>query len=112
MKISVRNVQNVCVLEPQGKITIGEGDVALRNTVKESLQNGCKNILINMSGITYMDDSGIGELVSSYTSSTNKGVPFKLCNVPTKVHDLLQITQLITVFKVYDNEQEALESFN
>jgi len=111
MKISARNVGGVTILEPKGKITIGVGDVALRNAVHEALQAGSKNILINMAGVSTIDSSGVGELVSTYTSTKNRGGMLKLLNLPPKVSDILQITQLITVFEVYDDEAEAIASF-
>ena len=111
MKIDARHAQGVTVLEPRGKITIGVGDVALREAVHEALDAGARNILINLSAVTTIDSSGIGELVSAFTTVTNRGGKLKLSNLPAKVSDILQITQLITVFEVYDNEAEALESF-
>jgi anti-sigma B factor antagonist len=112
MKISARHQGGVTVLEPQGKITIGMGDVALRDSVREALEAGSQDILINLGEVTTIDSSGIGELVSAYTTVTNKGGKLKLVNLPTKVEDILQITQLMTVFEVFDDETEAIESFS
>lgn len=106
-----RQVKNVTILSPQGKITIGVGDVALRTSVMEALESGSRNILLNMSSVTTIDSSGIGELVSAYTTITSRGGKLKLCSLPSKVSDVLHITQLITVFDVYDAEQEALAAF-
>ena len=111
MKISARHEHGVTILEPKGKITIGVGDVALREAVGEALDAGAKNILVNLGGVSTIDSSGIGELVSAYTTVTNRGGKLKLYNLPPKVSDILQITQLITVFEVYDDEREAIESF-
>ena len=111
MKISVRQEQGVTILEPKGKITIGVGDVALRDAVNEALEAGARNILVNLAGVSTIDSSGIGELVSAYTTVTNRGGKLKLSSLPSKVSDILQITQLITVFEVFDTEREALESF-
>lgn len=111
MKIDVRHEQGVTILAPKGKITIGIGDVALRDAVVEALEAGARKILFDLAGVTTMDSSGIGELVSAYTTVTNRGGKLKLINLPPKVSDILQITQLITVFEVFDNEQEALASF-
>lgn len=111
MKITASHVEGVTILNPKGKITIGVGDVLLRDAVTEALEAGAKNILINLSGVSTMDSSGIGELVSAYTTVTNRGGRLKLTNLPPKVSDILQITQLITVFEVYDNEKEAIGSF-
>lgn len=111
MKINQRARQGVTILEPKGKITIGVGDVKLREAVHEVLKSGSNNILIDMSGVTTIDSSGVGELVSTYTTVTNRGGKLKLLDLPDKVADILQITQLITVFDVYDEEEEAVESF-
>jgi anti-sigma B factor antagonist len=111
MKISTRERDGVTILEPKGKITIGVGDVALREAVLEQLEAGHKNILIDMSGVGTMDSSGIGELVAAFTSVNNRGGRLKLLNLPPKISDILQITQLITVFEVYDDEDEAVASY-
>ncbi len=111
MKINIRERDGVTILEPKGKITIGVGDVALREQVQETLASGARNLLIDMSGVSTMDSSGVGELVSTYTSVNNRGGKLKLLKLPPKVSDILQITQLITVFEVYDEEEEAIRSF-
>jgi anti-anti-sigma factor len=111
MKINVRQRDGVTILEPKGKITIGVGDVALREAVHHELENGGRNILIDMSGVTTIDSSGIGELVSTFTSVKNRGGTLKLLRLPDKVSDILQITQLISVFDTYDDEDEAVRSF-
>ena len=111
MKTVVRKVGNVTVLDLKGKITIGAGDVMLREHINNLLEQGERNILLNMAEVTYMDSSGMGELISCYTSATNRGGKLKLLNLTTKIQDLLQITQLITIFEVYDNEAEAVVSF-
>ncbi len=112
MKIVVHNQQGVTVLSLKGKITIGVGDVALRTAVSEALEAGARNILLELSGVTTVDSSGIGEMVNAYTTVTNRGGKLKLVGLPPKVSDILQITQLITVFEVYDDEAEALASFD
>jgi anti-sigma B factor antagonist len=111
MKISVRQREGVTILDLKGKITIGVGDVALREAVHQALGAGARNILINLAGVSTIDSSGVGELVSTYTTVTNRGGKLKLANLPPKVSDILQITQLITVFEVFDDEEEALRSF-
>jgi anti-sigma B factor antagonist len=111
MKFNVRQSSDVTILDLSGKITIGSGEEALRNTVQEILNSGAKKVLINMNGVTMIDSSGIGELVSAYTRATNRGAKLKLANLPAKVSDILTITQLITVFDVYDSESEAVQSF-
>ncbi|MCB1055682.1 MAG: STAS domain-containing protein [Acidobacteria bacterium] len=111
MKIDIRQNQGVTILAPKGRITIGEGDVALRQAVHEALKAGNSKLLIDMSEVKTIDSSGIGELVSAFTTVTNRGGKLKLLNLPAKVNDILQITQLITVFDVFDNEAEAVASF-
>lgn len=111
MNIEARHEQGVTILEPKGKITIGVGDVALREAVHEALEAGARKILIGLGGVSTIDSSGIGELVSAFTTVTNRGGKLKLFNLPAKVTDILQMTQLITVFEVFDNLEEALASF-
>ncbi|MBU0493230.1 MAG: STAS domain-containing protein [Chloroflexi bacterium] len=112
MRIDTRNEQGVTILEPRGKITIGVGDVALRGAVHEALDAGARKVLLNLGGVSTMDSSGIGELVSAYTTVTNRGGKLKLCNLPSQITDILQITQLISVFEVFETEQEAISSFS
>jgi len=111
MKINVRQREGVTILDLKGKITIGVGDVALRDAIHQALDAGAKHILINLDDVTTIDSSGVGELVSSYTTVTNRGSKLKLANLPPKVADILQITQLITVFDVYEDEEEAIAAF-
>jgi anti-sigma B factor antagonist len=102
---------DVVILSLKGKLTIGKGDVLLRKHIDEALANNEKKIVLNMKDVSYMDSSGVGELVSSFTSVSNRGGKLKLLNLSTKVHDLLQITQLLRVFEIFDNEKEAVNSF-
>jgi anti-sigma B factor antagonist len=111
MKINTRQVGNVTVLEVDGKITIGAGDLALRGAVHEALDGGGSNLVIDLGRVTTIDSSGVGELVSAYTTATNRGAKLKLARIPQKVNDVLTITQLITVFDVYDSVDEAVRSF-
>jgi anti-sigma B factor antagonist len=111
MKIAARHSKGITILDPKGKITIGVGDVALRDAVHEAMDAGSESILINLGNVTTIDSSGIGELVSAYTTVTNRGGKLKLANLPPKVQDILQITQLVTVFDVFAEEEEALASF-
>ncbi len=112
MKIAVRHREGVTILEPKGKITIGVGDILLRDAVREALDAGAGNILADLSAVSTIDSSGIGELVSAYTTVTNRGRQLALLNLPPKVADLLQITQLITVFTIYDDEDEAISDLS
>ena len=112
MDVSKRQVGDVTILDLKGKITIGTGDVQLRNAVQDAINSGASKVLINLHGVSTIDSSGVGELVSAYTTATNRGAKLKLINLPAKVTDILTITQLITVFDVYDSEDEAVRSFS
>ena len=111
MKIEKRVRDGVTILGIEGKVTIGKGDVALREAVQEVVNGGATKILVNLSGVTTMDSSGVGELVSAFTTVANRGGKLKLLNLPPKVNDILQITQLITVFEVFEAEDAAVKSF-
>jgi anti-sigma B factor antagonist len=111
MKATSRSVDGVEIISLQGKITIGSGDSQLREVITTAMNDGKTKILLDMSGVTTIDSSGIGELVGSYTTATNRGGKLKLLHLPAKLNELLHVTQLITVFEVYENEQEALQSF-
>ena len=112
MKVSTRQVDGVVVMDMSGRITLGEGCVVLRDAVRELLSKGNKKILANLAEVNYIDSSGIGELVSAFTTVKNQGGELKLLNLTKKVHDLLQITKLYTVFDVKDNEATAIKSFS
>jgi anti-sigma B factor antagonist len=111
MKATSRTVGAVEIISLQGKITIGSGDTQLREVINNAVSGGKTNILLDLSQVTTIDSSGIGELVGSYTTVTNRGGKLKLLHLPAKLNELLHVTQLITVFEVYDNEQEAVASF-
>jgi anti-sigma B factor antagonist len=111
MKATSRTANGVEIINLQGKITIGAGDSQLREVITNSLNAGKNNLLLDMSGVTTIDSSGIGELVGSYTTVTNRGGKLKLLHLPAKLNELLHVTQLITVFEVYENEKDAISSF-
>jgi anti-sigma B factor antagonist len=111
MKATSRTANGVEIINLQGKITIGAGDSQLREVITNSLNAGKNNLLLDMSGVTTIDSSGIGELVGSYTTVTNRGGKLKLLHLPAKLNELLHVTQLITVFEVYENETDAISSF-
>ena len=111
MKASTRQVDGVTIVDLSGRITLGEGSVVLRDTVKDLLGKGQKKILLNLGDVSYIDSSGIGELVSAFTSVRNQGGELKLLHLTKKVHDLLQITKLYTVFDVKDDEAAAITAF-
>ena len=111
MKATVRQVDSVMVVDVSGRITLGEGCSQLRELIRDQLTKGNKRVLINLADVTYIDSSGIGELVSAYTAVSNQGGQLKLLNLTKKVHDLLQITKLYTVFDIHDDEAKAIGSF-
>jgi anti-sigma B factor antagonist len=111
MKANVRQIGHVSVVDLSGKITIGEGDVALRNAVQELLDNGNSHILLNLEKVSYMDSAGIGELVACYKRSKEKDGSVKLLNPSGKVYDLLSLTKLEEVFDTFTDEKEALVSY-
>ena len=112
MKIESRAVSGVTILDIHGKVTLGEGSAAIRGKVAELLNEGNKKILLNLGDVSYVDSSGIGELVSSFTTVSNQGGQLKLLNLTKKLEELLAITKLLTVFDSYDDEQKAVESFS
>ncbi len=111
MKIETRNIGDITLLDCSGKITLGEGTMAVRNSVRDILKGNGKKIILNLADVNYIDSSGIGELVSTYTTVTNSGGQLKLLNLTKKIQELLAITKLLTVFQVFENEQAALASF-
>src|SRR3989440_7111338 len=111
MKSSSRQIDGITVLDLSGRITLGEGSVILRDTIRELIGRGQKKILLNLGDVSYIDSSGIGELVSAFTTVRNQGGELKLLNLTKKVHDLLQITKLYTVFEVHNEEAAAIRSF-
>jgi len=111
LNISERQAGDVTVLDLSGKITIGEGSVSLRSAIRRLIEEGKKKILLNLAQVSYVDSSGIGELVSSYTTIGRENGQLKLLNLTQKIQDLLAITKLLTVFDVYEDEQTALNSF-
>ena len=112
MKATTRQVEGVTIVDVSGQIKLGEGSSILRDTVKDLLAKGQKKILVNLGEITYIDSSGIGELVAAFTSARNQGGELKLLHLTRKMHDLLQITKLYTVFDVKDDEAAAIKAFD
>ena len=110
-KLNTREVGDVTVVDVSGRITLGEGSSAMRDTLRELVAGGNKKILLNLKGVKYIDSSGIGELIANFTTVNRGGGELKLLNLTEKVQDLLVITKLLTVFDVYDNEADALNSF-
>lgn len=111
VKLNTRQVGDVTVIDASGRITLGEGASALRDLVRDLAAKGTKKILLNLGEVSYIDSSGIGELVSAFTTVSNAGGTLKLLGLTKRVHDLLQITKLYTVFDVHDDEAHAVRSF-
>ncbi|MCS6805191.1 MAG: STAS domain-containing protein [Acidobacteriota bacterium] len=111
MEIKQRMVDDVVILDIDGKILLGEGDVQLRETIQQLTQAGHKKLLLNLANVPYVDSAGLGEMVRSYTTVARDGGKLKLLNPTKRLQDLLTITKLITVFDHYDSEEEAIQSF-
>jgi len=111
VKLNVRKVGDVTVIDAVGRITLGEGASSFRDTIRDLVSKGEKKLVLNLGNVTYIDSSGIGELVSAFTTVTNQGGQLKLLNLTKRIQDLLQITKLYTVFEVYDDESAAVRSF-
>lgn len=112
VKLTTRQVGDVTVIDAAGRITLGEGASAFRDIIRDLAAKGDKKLLLNLSEVSYIDSSGIGELVSGFTTVTNHGGSLKLIGLSKRVKDLLQITKLYTVFEVFDDEAEAVRSFS
>ena|SRR5690242_16693104 len=106
-----RRVGNVAIVDLTGRITLGESTGILRDELRSLLAQGSKQIVLNMAGVIYVDSAGLGELVSAYTTATNQGGSLKLLHLQGKLHDLMQITKLHTIFAAFDDEKKAVESF-
>jgi anti-sigma B factor antagonist len=111
VKLNTRQVGDVSVVDVAGRITLGEGSSALRDALRDMINKNQKKILLNLGDVNYIDSSGIGELVSGFTTVTNSGGQLKLLNLNKRVKDLLQITKLYTVFDVHEDEAGAIRSF-
>lgn len=111
LTIASREVDGVTVVDLGGRITLGEGSVQLREAIRDLISKGQKNILLNLGEVNYIDSSGLGELVSAYTTSKNQSASLKLLNLTKKVKDVLQLTKLYTVFDIYDDEASAIASY-
>lgn len=111
VKLTTRQVGDVTVIDVAGRITLGEGSSVLRDALRDLVSKNQKKILLNLGDVSYIDSSGIGELVSGFTTVTNSGGALKLLNLNKRVKDLLQITKLYTVFDVHEDEAGAIRSF-
>lgn len=108
----VRHVGDVAVVDLDGRITLGESTGTLRDTLRNLLTQGNKNVVLNMAGVGYVDSAGLGELVGLYTTAKNQGGAVKLLHLQKKLNDLLQVTKLHTIFEAFDNEHQAIASFD
>jgi anti-sigma B factor antagonist len=111
LDVKERQAGDVTILDMSGAVRIGQGSVALRDSVRTLVEGGKKKILLNLGGVNYIDSSGIGELIANYTTVSREGGQLKLLNLTDKIQNLLVITKLLTVFDSYDDEAEALNSF-
>lgn len=112
VKLTTRQVGDVTVIDAAGRITLGEGSSTFRDSIKDLTTKGHKKLLLNLAEVSYIDSSGIGELVSGFTTVSNAGGNLKLLKLTKRIHDLLQITKLYTIFEVFDDEAAGLASFN
>jgi anti-sigma B factor antagonist len=110
-KAVVRHVDGVSIVDLAGRLTLGEGSGTLRNTVKDLITKGDKKILLNLKEVSYLDSAGLGEMVGAYASVTNAGGRIALLHTQNKIHDLLQVTKLYTVFPDFSDETLAISDF-
>jgi anti-sigma B factor antagonist len=111
LEVKERQAGDVTILDMSGSVRIGEGSIALRDVIRRLAEEGKKKMLLNLGGVNYVDSSGIGELIANYTTVTRQGGQLKLLNLTDRIQNLLVITKLLTVFDAFDNEAEALKSF-
>src|SRR5262245_53779686 len=111
MDIRERAAGGVTVLDLSGKVVLGEGDVQIKERIKELLADGQRKVLLNLGDVTYIDSAGLGALISSYAKARRDTGQMKLVNLTKRIQDLLAITKLITVFDTFDSEEEAIASF-
>ena len=112
VKLTTRQIGDVTVIDAAGRITLGEGSSTFRDSIKELTAKGHRKVLLNLGDVSYIDSSGIGELVSGFTTVSNAGGQLKLLKLTKRIQDLLQITKLYTIFEVFDDEATGLASFN
>jgi anti-sigma B factor antagonist len=111
LKITIRETADAAILDMNGRISLGDALSDLRDSIREALAGDQKNILLNLAEVSYIDSSGLGQLIGSYATITKGGGQMKLLNLQKKVNDLMQITKLLTVFETFSDEQTALRSF-
>jgi anti-sigma B factor antagonist len=111
LKMSNREVNGIVIIDLSGQLRLGESSAAIRDEVRDQTSQGSRKILLDLGNVSYIDSAGLGELTAAYTSVKNRGGELKLLNLTKRVHDLMQITKLYTVFDVYDDEKKAITSF-
>ena len=111
LDLKERQAGDVTILDLTGEVRIGDGSIALRDSIRKLSDAGKKKVLLNLAGVKYMDSSGVGELIANYTTISRQGGQLKLLNLTDRIQNLLVITKLLTVFDSYENEAEALQSF-
>ena len=111
LDVKERQAGDVTILDMTGDVRIGEGAISLRDSIRTLADQGRKKVLLNLAGVKYMDSTGVGELIANYTTIKRQGGQLKLLNLTDRIQNLLVITKLLTVFDSYDNEAEALKSF-
>ena len=111
LKMRNREVNGIVIIDLSGQLTLGEASAAIRDEVRDQTNQGLRKILLNLGNVSYIDSAGLGELTAAYTSVKNRGGELKLLNLTRRVHDLMQITKLYTVFDVHDDEKKAIASF-
>ena len=111
LKSRIRTAPSVTILALEGNVTLGEASASLRDAIRNVIHAGAQNLLIDLGGVDYIDSAGLGELIGAYATGTSRGVTIKLLNLQKKVKGLMQITHLLTVFEVFDNEEQAIRSF-
>jgi anti-sigma B factor antagonist len=111
LKMSTRKVADVLVVDCNGRIVFGEESAALRDMVKRLIEEKNTHLVLNLGGVSYIDSGGLGTLVGLYTTAQNAGGSLKLASLTQRVGDLLQVTKLVTIFEVFESEEQAIESF-
>ena len=111
LKLNTREVKDVIIIDLSGRLTMGEASAAIRDEIHDEIGHGCRKVLLNLADVSYIDSAGLGELTAAFTTMKNRDGQLKLLNLTRRVHDLLQITKLSTVFDVYEDEKKAIASF-
>jgi anti-sigma B factor antagonist len=111
LKTSTRQVESVTIVDLSGRITLGEASVVVRDVINDLMGKGKKKILLNLGKVDYIDSSGIGVLVSGFSTVRSQGGELKLVNLSKRIRDLLHITKLYSLFDVKDDEAAAVASF-